>query len=222
MEDIKREVITEKTLNNKEYKMRQFSNLCKYNILLSCYKCFNILCHNSLIENILRLSNGRICFIIEDENEKNYELIENFISNLNIEKKIYINSKDKDFMSVGIKEVKCKKCGSSLGVKMKQTDDIQIFMLNRIILKCDSLKIFLLDDYGIMPFELHYRKETIKNMDKEALEIDEYIRERANYIQTFFDMLVKQNKDLKEIETTKKEIDKLGNVLKYLIDKNLI
>jgi hypothetical protein len=221
---MEKEVITENTMKNKEYKMRQFSALCKHDIIISCKKCFKILCTNSLIEKILRLSNGKICFIIEEDVENNdkYELIEKFISNLFIEKKIYINPNDKDFKSVGIREVKCKKCNNALGVKIKQSDDTQIFMLNKIILKYDSLYLCILDNLGIKPFQFYFKKETIKSMDNEALKIDEYIQKSGNFIQNFFDMLAKQNNELKEMENRKVEIDKLGKVLKYLIDKNYI
>ena len=51
----KQEIITEKTINNKEYKMRQFSALCRHELLISCSKCLQIICSNSLIDKILRL-----------------------------------------------------------------------------------------------------------------------------------------------------------------------
>lgn len=223
MEKNKKEIITVNTINNKEYKMRQFSALCKYDLLLSCNKCSKILCSSSLIEKILRLSNGKICFIIEEQDDDNSEILEKFEKTLSIQKKILIiNQKDQDFKTIGISEIFCKKCNNFLGIKVKQTDDIQIFMLNKIILKYDSIKVFTFGDYGIKTFNFYFRKETIKSMDKDALEIDEYIQKSGNYIQTFFDMLSSQNKEMKDMEKRKDEIDKLGNVLKYLIDKNYI
>ena len=222
MEKNKKEIITINTKNNKEYKMRQFSALCKYDLLLCCNKCSKILCSSSLIEKILRLSNGKICFIIEEQDDDNKELIEKFEKTLIIQKKLIINQKDQEFKTVGINEVFCKKCNNALGIKVRQTDDIQIFMLNKFLLKYDSIKVYTFGDYGIKTFNFYFRKETIRSMDKDAIEIDEYIQKSGNYIQTFFDMLNSQNKEIKDMEKRKDEIDKLGNVLKYLIDKNYI
>ena len=223
MENNKTEIITEKTLQNKEYKMRQFSKLCKDDILFSCNKCFQILCTNALIEKILRLSNGKICFILDEEqtNEEDDEM-KNFKSTILIQKQMKVNPNNCDFKAVGFNEVLCKNCKNILGLKMKQTDDTQIFMLNKIILKFESLKFFILGNYGINTFQFYFKAETIKSMDKESLEIDKYIQKSGDYLQTFFDMLSSQNKALTEIEQKKIEIDKLGDVLKYLTDKKYI
>ena len=222
MKKNKKEIITINTKNNKEYKMRQFSALCKYDLLLCCNKCSKILCSSPLIDKILRLSNGKICFIIEEQDEDNSKIIEKFENTLFIQKTLFINQKDQDIKAVGINEIVCKKCNNSLGIKIKQSDDIQVFMLNKILLKYDSIKVFTFGDYGIKNFNFYFRKETIKRMDKDALEIDEYIQKSGNYIQTFFDMLSSQNKEIKDMEKRKDDIDKLGNVLKYLIDKKYI
>ena len=40
-----------------------------------------------------------------------------------------------DFHTVGINEVICKKCKNLLGVRMKQTDETKIFMLDKFALK---------------------------------------------------------------------------------------
>ena len=222
MEKNKKEIITINTMNNKENKMRQFSALCKYDLLLACIQCSKILCSSSLIEKILRLSNGKICFIIEEQDEDNSELIKKFNETLFIQNKKIINQNKEDFKAVGFKEIFCKKCKYSLGINVMQTDDIQKFMLNKILLKFDSIKFFTFGDFGIKPFNFYFRKETIKSIDNYALGIDEYIQKSGNYIQTFFDMLSSQNKEIKDMEKRKEEIDKLGNVLKYLIDKNYI
>ena len=55
-----------------------------------------------------------------------------------------------------------------------------------------------------------------------AFETEEYINKSGNQIQKFFDLLSSQVKDLKEIETKKKDIDKLSDILKYLIDKDYL
>ena len=221
MESNGQEIITEKTINNKEYKMREFSNLCRKDILFSCKKCFSILCNNQLIEKILRLINGKICFIIGDEDEKS-ELMEEFESSIVIKKTFSVNPNNCDFKTIGLSEIYCKKCNHLLGVKIKQTDDTQIFMLNKVLLRYESLKFFIISDFGIKPFQFHFKTETLKNMDKESIELDEYIQKSGNYIQNFFDILSSQNKDIKELEKKKVEIDKLGEVFKYLIDKKYI
>ena len=59
-------------------------------------------------------------------------------------------------------------------------------------------------------------------MDQMAFETEEYINKSGNQIQKFFDLLSSQVKDLKEIETKKKDIDKLSDILKYLIDKDYL
>ena len=222
MEKNKKEIITVNTMKNKDYKMRQFSALCKYDLLLTCAQCSKILCSSSLIDKILRLSNGKICLIIEEEDEDNSELIKKFNETLFIQNKKIINQNNEDLKAVGLNEIFCKKCKYSLGIKVMLTDVIQEFMLNKILLKFDSIKFFTFGDFGIKPFNFYFRKETIKSMDNYAMEIDEYIQKSGNYIQTFFDMLSSQNKEIKDMEKTKEEIDKLGNVLKYLIDKNYI
>ena len=221
MENNGQEIITQKTFNNKEYKMREFSNLCRKDILFSCKKCFSILCNNQLIEKILRLINGKICFIIGDEDEKS-ELMEEFESSIVIKKTFSVNPNNCDFKTIGLSEIYCKKCNHLLGVKIKQTDDTQIFMLNKVLLRYESLKFFIVSDFGIKPFQFHFKTETLKNMDKESIELDEYIQKSGNYIQNFFDILSSQNKDIKELEKKKVEIDKLGEVFKYLIDKKYI
>ena len=226
MENNEEEIITEKTLHNKEYKMRQFSKLCKDNILFSCNKCFQILCSNTLIENIIRLSNGKICFIMGEgegkEGENESELMKNFKSTFIIQKFIKVNSNNCDFKAVGFNEIKCKKCENILGIKIIQTDDTQIFMLDKIILKFESLRFFILGNYGINDLQFFFKTETIKSMDKKSMEIEEYIQKTGNYLQKFFDMLSSQNKALKELDNKKIEIDKLGDVLKYLSDKKII
>jgi len=95
-------------------------------------------------------------------------------------------------------------------------------MLDKVLLRYESLKFFIISDFGIKPFQFHFKTETLKNMDKESIEIDEYIQKSGSYIQNFFDILSSQNKDLKELEKKKIEIDKLGEVFKYLIDKKYI
>ena len=226
MENNEEEIITEKTLHNKEYKMRQFSKLCKDDILFSCNKCFQILCSNTLIENIIRLSNGKICFIMGEgegkEGENESELMKNFKSTFIIQKFIKVNSNNCDFKAVGFNEIKCKKCENILGIKIIQTDDTQIFMLDKIILKFESLRFFILGNYGINDLQFFFKTETIKSMDKKSMEIEEYIQKTGNYLQKFFDMLSSQNKALKELDNKKIEIDKLGDVLKYLSDKKII
>ena len=221
MESNGQEIITEKTINNKEYKMREFSNLCRKDILFSCKKCCSILCDNQLIEKILRLINGKICFIIGDEDE-NSELMKEFKSSIVIKKTFSVNPNNCDFKTVGLNEIYCKNCNHLLGVKIKQTDDTQIFMLNKVLLRYESLKFFIISDFGIKPFQFHFKTETLKNMDKKSIELDEYIQKSGNYIQNFFDILSSQNKDFKELEKKKIEIDKLGEVFKYLIDKKYI
>ena len=221
METNGQEIITEKTINNKEYKMREFSNLCRKDILFSCKKCFSILCNNQLIEKILRLINGKICFIIGDEDE-NSELMKEFKSSIVIKANFNVNPNNCDFKTVGLNEIYCKKCNHLLGVKIKQADDTQIFMLNKVLLRYESLKFFIISDFGIKPFQFHFKTETLKNMDKKSIELEEYIQKSGNYIQNFFDILSSQNKDIKEIEKKKVEIDKLGEVFKYLIDKKYI
>ena len=223
MEDISnQEIITEKTLHNKEYKMREFSNLCRKDILFSCKKCFNILCNNILIDKILRLINGKICFIIGDEENENSEMFEDFKSNILLKKDFNVNPNNSDIKNVGLNEVLCKKCNNAIGMKIKQADETQIFMLDKILLKYETLRFFIISDFGLKPFQFHFKAETIKNMDKKSIEIDEYIQKSGDSIQKFFDMISEQNKDLKEIEKKKIEIDKLGDVFKYLIDKKLI
>ena len=214
MESNGQEIITEKTINNKEYKMREFSNLCRKDILFSCKKCFSILCNNQLIEKILRLINGKICFIIGDEDE-NSELMKEFKSSIVIKANFNVNPNNCDFKTVGLNEIYCKKCNHLLGVKIKQADDTQIFMLNKVLLRYESLKFFIISEFGIKPFQFHFKTETLKNMDKKSIELEEYI-------QNFFDILSSQNKDIKELEKKKVEIDKLGEVFKYLIDKKYI
>ena len=105
---------------------------------------------------------------------------------------------------------------------MKQTDDTQMFMLNKFVLKHDAMKYFCLQDLGIRPFDFSFKRETLKNLDKTAFETEEYINQSGHQIQKFFDLLGMQAKDFKEIETKKNDIEKLGDILKYLIDKNYI
>ena len=105
---------------------------------------------------------------------------------------------------------------------MKQTDDTQIFMLDKIVLKERAMKYFAVEDIGIVPFYFNYKVVDIKKMDQMAFETEEYINKSGNQIQKFFDLLSSQVKDLKEIETKKKDIDKLSDILKYLIDKDYL
>ena len=167
------------------------------------------LCCGSLIHK----STGKICFILGDEKE-NSELII-------IEPKLKFNNYE-DFHAVGLNEITCKNCKNSLGVRMKQTDDTQIFMLDKIVLKERAMKYFAVEDIGIVPFYFNYKVEDIKKMDQMAFETEEYINKSGNQIQKFFDLLSSQVKDLKEIETKKKDIDKLSDILKYLIDKDYL
>ena len=216
------EIITEKTLkNNKEYKMRQFSYLCSCDILISCKKCHTILCPNSLIEKILRINTGQLYFIIEEENDENSILIKEFESHLKIDKKLLINTNNHDFKIGGFNQVYCI-CGNNLGMKVKQTDSSQIFMLNKIILKYDPLIFSIQGDFGLKPLHFYFSRKTLKNMDKKDFEIDEYIKNMGEQLQQFFEMLKSQNDELKNKKKREEEIDKLGNVLKYLVDKKYI
>ena len=214
------EIITAKTSEDKQNVMRQFCYLCKLKLLFCCKECNKLLFTNSLIEKIIRLKTGKICFIIGDEDEKS-EIMEKFAENIIIKPVLKVNDIS-DFQTVGINEVSCKSCKSSLGVKMKQTDDTQMFMLNKFVLKHDAMKYFCLQDLGIRPFDFSFKRETLKNLDKTAFETEEYINQSGHQIQKFFDLLGMQAKDFKEIETKKNDIEKLGDILKYLIDKNYI
>ena len=218
--EVKQEIITAKTIEEKENGMRSFSYLCKRNLLLCCRKCNKILTTNALIEKILRLKTGKICFILGDKIEKS-ELMEKFQSSLIIQPELKVNQ-NADFNNVGINEIFCRNCKNLLGVKMRQTDDTQIFMINMIVLKHDAMIYFLLEEMGIKPFVFSFRTETMKNMDKLASETEEYIIKKGSQIQQLFELLSSQKKDLDEMETKKKDIDKLGDILKYLIDKKYI
>ena len=220
MELKEQEKITSNALEAEKIAMKTFNYLCKMNILFCCKTCSQLLTTNALIEKILRLKTGRIYFIIEEEDD-NSELITKFKSLLFIKPELKIN-KNPEFSTVGINEVYCRNCKSLIGLKMKQTDDTQIFMLNKIVLKIEALKFFIVEDLGIKPLHFFYKIEDLKNVDKEAMEIEEYINQSGNQIQKFFDLLSSQTKDLREIDSKKNDIDKLGDILKYLIDKGYI
>ena len=220
MELKEQEKITSNALEAEKICMKTFNYLCKMNILFCCKTCSQLLTTNALIEKILRLKTGRIYFIIEEEDD-NSELITKFKSLLFIKPELKIN-KNPEFSTVGINEVYCRNCKSLIGLKMKQTDDTQIFMLNKIVLKIEALKFFIVEDLGIKPLHFFYKIEDLKNVDKEAMEIEEYINQSGNQIQKFFDLLSSQTKDLREIDSKKNDIDKLGDILKYLIDKGYI
>ena len=117
----------------------------------------------------------------EGENES--ELMKNFKSTFIIQKFIKVNSNNCDFKAVGFNEIKCKKCENILGIKIIQTDDTQIFMLDKIILKFESLRFFILGNYGINDLQFFFKTETIKSMDKKSMEIEEYIQKTGNYLQ---------------------------------------
>ena len=220
MEIGQQEKITAKPFEDKHNPMNQFTHLCKNKLLFCCRKCNKLLMTNSLIEKILRLKIGKICFIVDDDDE-NSESMQKFKSKILIKPELKVND-NSEFQTVGINEVSCKSCSNSLGVRMRQTDDTQIFMLNKFVLRYDSLNYFCLQDLGIKPFIFIYKNESMKNIDKTAFEIEEYINKSGNQIQKFFDLLGNQSKDFKEIETKKMDIEKLGDILKYLIDKKLI
>ena len=220
MELKEQEKITSNALEAEKIGMKTFNYLCKMNILFCCKTCSQLLTTNALIEKILRLKTGIIYFIIEEEDD-NSELITKFKSLLFIKPELKIN-KNPEFSTVGINEVYCRNCKSLIGLKMKQTDDTQIFMLNKIVLKIEALKFFIVEDLGIKPLHFFYKIEDLKNVDKEAMEIEEYINQSGNQIQKFFDLLSSQTKDLREIDSKKNDIDKLGDILKYLIDKGYI
>ena len=220
MEPKEQEKITSDALEAEKIGMKTFNYLCKMNILICCKTCNQLLTTNALIEKILRLKTGRIYFIIEEEDD-NSELITKFKSLLLIKHELKINN-NPEFSTVGINEVYCGNCKSLIGLKMKQTDETQIFMLNRIVLKIEALKFFIVEDLGIKPLHFFYKIEDLKNVDKEATEIEEYINQSGNQIQKFFDLLSSQTKDLRDIDSKKNDIDKLGDILKYLIDKGYI
>ena len=220
MENGQQEIITAKPIGDRHNAMRQFSFLCKYKLLFCCRQCNKLLMTNSLIEKILRLKIGKICFIVGDENDKS-EIMEKFKSTIIIKPELKVND-DIEFQTVGINEVSCKSCNNPLGVRMKQTDDTQIFMLNKFVLRYDAMNYFCVQDLGIRPFIFTFKNESLKNLDKIAFETEEYINKSGHQIQKFFDLLSNQSKDFKEIETKKTDIEKLGDILKYLIDKKII
>ena len=220
MKSKEQEKISLKTLDDKHNNMRSYSYLCKMKILFCCKKCNKILTTNSLIEKILRLKTGKICFILGDDNEYS-ELFEKFKTLILIQQDFKINQ-NSEFSTVGVNEVYCKNCKNLLGLIMKQTDDTQIFMLNKIVLKQEAMKFFWLDEFGIKPFHFGSNLEGIKNMDKLAIETEEYITQKGYQIQKFFDAISSQVKDFRDIEEKKNDFDKLGDILKYLIDKDYI
>ena len=220
MESKEQEKISSKVVENKQYPMRSFGYLCKKMLLLCCKNCDKVLTTNAIIEKILRLKTGKFYFIIGDEGE-NSELFEKFKSLIVIQPELKIN-KNEDFQTVGINEVICKKCKSQIGVRMKQTDETQIFMLNKFVLNEKKLKYFSVEDMGLKPFHFYYDLEDLKKMDKLAIETEKYITESGNQIHKYFELLSDQIKNTKEIERKKNDIDKLGDILKYLIDKNYL
>ena len=78
------------------------------------------------------------------------------------------------------------------------------------------------EELGIKPYNFSFRTETIKNMDKKATETEEYILKGGQRIQQFFEMLSSQKNDINNFETKIKDLDKLGDILTYLIDKKYI
>ena len=220
MQSYQQEVIAPKLFEDRHNCMRQFCYLLKTNLLFCCKMCNKILTTNSIIEKILRLKTGTICFIIGDEDE-NSELMEKFKVSLFIKPELIINE-NLEFKTVGVNEIYCKNCKNKLGLRIKQTDDTQIFMLNKFILKYDSLKFFCVEELGIKPFHFMFKTETMKNMDKTAFEIEEYIHQSGQYIQKYFDLLTNQSQDFHGAEKFKNDIDKLGDIIKYLNDKNFI
>ena len=220
MENGQQEIIPLETIHDKAYPMRQFDFFCKRDILFCCHNCNTILTTNSIIEKILRLTTGKICFIMGDEGE-NSELMKEFQSKLVIHPELKVNNIT-DFKTVGLNEVSCKNCNEPLGVKIRQADETQIFMLEKIILKTDAVKCFIIEEGGLRYLNIIYKTETIKNMDKLANETEEYIQKSGHQIQKFFDILCSQNNDFQEMKIRKENIDKLGDILKYLIDKNYI
>ena len=220
MKPKEQEKITSNSSDAEKIGMKHFSYLCKMNILFCCKTCNKLLTTNALIEKILRLKIGKIYFIIEDENE-NSELITKFKSLVIIKPELKINQIS-EFNTVGINDVYCRNCKNLLGLRMKQTDETQMFMLNKIILKIEALKFFVAEDFGIRPFHISYKLEEIKTTDKKAMEIEEYINQSGNQLQKFFDLLSSQTKDLRDSDSKKNDIDKLGDILKYLIDKGYI
>ena len=218
--EAKQEIITDKSTEQKENGMRSFGYLCKRNMIFCCKECDKIILTNALIEKILRLKTGKICFILKDEADKS-ELMEKFKSSIVIQSQLKVIN-NKEFNNVGINEVNCNRCNNLIGVRMKQTDDIQIFMLNTFVIKHDSMKYYMSEELGIKPYNFSFRTETIKNMDKKATETEEYILKGGQRIQQFFEMLSSQKNDINNFETKIKDLDKLGDILTYLIDKKYI
>ena len=62
MKNGQQEIITAKTFEDKHYGMRQFSNLCRNNLLICCKKCNNIITTNSINREIIKIKNRKNLF----------------------------------------------------------------------------------------------------------------------------------------------------------------
>ena len=217
-----KEILTTNTLNNKEYKMHQFSVLCKNDFLLICNKCSKILCSSSLIDKLLRLSTGNICFIIEEKKNNNSKLIENFEKIIYIENKNNVFIKDKDFGLDVVRKIHCKNCNSFIGLKIILSDNTKKFMINRFLLKFSSVSLLEFDDLGIKSYNFNVNREEIKSIDSFALEIEKYVKKSRSFINNFYNNNNSQDNEFEEIEKSKRKIDKLDEMLQYLMNNNYI
>ena len=223
MDKNKKEVINSKTLEDKENKMRLLSYLCRQDILICCKKCFSTLCNNSLIDKILRLMTGKIYFILDDESStESSNIMAKFKSSINISRELNSIKDNTDLKAVGTIDVFCKKCKNLIGVKIMQSDETQLFMNNRFVLKMEELRFFILLGSDIKPLNIKIKPESLSYLDQKYSELDKYISKSGSTIQNFFDILTTQVKNIKDSDSKKEAVDKLGDVLKYLSDKQMI
>ena len=212
------EKITADITKDKLNPVRVFGYICKKNLLFHCIKCNHLLTSNAIVEKLLRLKNGRICFIL---NDNDIEIFNRFKNNIIIENILEINT-NPDLYNVGINKVYCKYCKNQIGIKIKQTDETQFFMINKILLKENTMQYYSIENMGIKPFYFQYSSEEVKRMDRNAFELEQYINDSCNQLTEFLDLIKKKKNDLNDNKKRLEDIKKLSDILTYLVNKNYI
>ena len=212
------EKISADIVKDKTNPIRVFGYICKKKLLFNCLKCNTLLTTNAIVDKVIRLKTGRISFILNDNNA---DIFNKFKMNVIIENKLEVNI-NPDFNNVGINKVLCKNCNYHLGIKIKQADESQFFMVNKIILKENAMQYFSIEDIGITPFCFQYNKEEVKELDHEYFELENYINNSVNRILGFFDLLDEQKSEINTNKKRLEDIQKLSDILTYLVNKNYI
>ena len=154
-----------KRVENIEEIYKDLNKLKRNLFLFSCDKCNHYLFPSPKINSIFKLRKKGFCFVLNEEENLNFEIEDNLIAEDNF---LYIKG-------TYFKKVKCKNCKNLLGHQIILTYRELTFLCNKILISNFQVKNFIVTEERTNKyiFNVNFNKNVLE--DKNLNEIDEFL-----------------------------------------------